>query len=127
MSGCFGNHPVDRWMESNLNRHLDACDADEEAVEYASERYGGIVTDDGYGFYIFADGKCGSPYLVQDYDEDGPCGASVEGLTDCDIIECKNGTIIAKTYKRVPSKRMSVKKWFGKTKKVVDQVWVIKP
>lgn len=126
MSGCFGNSSVDRWMEGNLNRHLSACDADEEAVEYASEQYGGILFEED-GFYIFNDGKCGTPYLVPDYDEDGPCGCSVEGLTDCDLTEFANGTIIAKTYKRVPSKRMSVKKWFGKTKEVVDRVWIIKP
>ena len=29
MAGCFGNHPVDRWMESQLMRYLDECDANE--------------------------------------------------------------------------------------------------
>lgn len=26
MAGCFGNHPVDRWMEQQLNEYLDSHD-----------------------------------------------------------------------------------------------------
>jgi hypothetical protein len=26
MAGCFGNHPIDRWMEGQLNRYLDSQD-----------------------------------------------------------------------------------------------------
>ena len=29
MAGCFGNHPVDRWIESETMRYLDGeCDND---------------------------------------------------------------------------------------------------
>ncbi len=30
MAGCFGNHPVDRWMESQLFHYLDSCADDED-------------------------------------------------------------------------------------------------
>jgi len=30
MGGCFGNHPVDRYLENQLNRHLDE---EEEAIQ----------------------------------------------------------------------------------------------
>lgn len=26
MAGCFGNHPVDRWIENELFRYLDSFD-----------------------------------------------------------------------------------------------------
>ena len=34
MSGCFGNHPIDRWMESQLNRYLDSCDGPPDEFEF---------------------------------------------------------------------------------------------
>jgi hypothetical protein len=26
MAGCFGSHPIDRWMERQLHAHIDAQD-----------------------------------------------------------------------------------------------------
>lgn len=26
MSGCFGNHPVDKWMESQVDKYCDGAD-----------------------------------------------------------------------------------------------------
>jgi hypothetical protein len=36
MAGCFGNHPVDRWMEGQLYRYLDRFD-EEETVDFIFE------------------------------------------------------------------------------------------
>lgn len=40
MSGCFGNHPVDRHLEGQLNRHLDEEDRQqmkcEQCINYDS-------------------------------------------------------------------------------------------
>lgn len=33
MAGCFGNHPIDRYMENQLYRYLDQCDDDEALFE----------------------------------------------------------------------------------------------
>lgn len=36
MAGCFGNHPVDRWMEDQLIAHLNSeCYADD--CKYAGD------------------------------------------------------------------------------------------
>ena len=37
MAGCFGNHPVDRWMESQLDAYLSKYD--DEQVECESCHY----------------------------------------------------------------------------------------
>ena len=33
MAGCFGNSPVDRWIENDLYRYLDAGDSYEVLCE----------------------------------------------------------------------------------------------
>jgi hypothetical protein len=30
MAGCFGNHPVDRWMERQLDDYLNSFDPEDE-------------------------------------------------------------------------------------------------
>ena len=32
MAGCFGNHPIDRWMEHQLHQHLAEFDEDNECA-----------------------------------------------------------------------------------------------
>ena len=75
MSGCFGNHPIDRWMESQLNRHLDEIDRDEAEIERAFEeaenKFGKRLLKTDKGF-VFEHGF-GDPYLERSYDEDGVC------------------------------------------------------
>ena len=47
MSGCFGNHPVDRWMENQLMQHLaeeqraycQGCDIEGDCDDDALFRY----------------------------------------------------------------------------------------
>jgi ribosomal protein L37AE/L43A len=43
MAGCFGNHPFDRAMEQQLDRHLDELDKLEEEHECPYCGYLGTV------------------------------------------------------------------------------------
>ena len=45
MAGCFGNHPVDRWMEQQLNQHLGS-----ENNNYLCEGCGFDAVDDDWDY-----------------------------------------------------------------------------
>lgn len=38
MGGCFGNHPIDRWMENQLFRYLDSCEDYETLCELICQK-----------------------------------------------------------------------------------------
>lgn len=98
MSGCFNGGEIDRWMERNLNAHLDCEDEAEEAVEQVCREFDADHIDD--DLFEREDGsrfrvtKWPSPY--QDCDEDGPCGvawtsAEIEEVEDEEEeTNCKN-------------------------------------
>lgn len=44
MAGCFGNHPIDRWMENQLFQYLD----EEEEYEKLYENITSFLNDDFY-------------------------------------------------------------------------------
>jgi hypothetical protein len=46
MAGCFGNHPVDRWMEQQLNNYLN--DPDNDA--YLCEKCGYVGNSDDWDY-----------------------------------------------------------------------------
>ena len=70
MSGCFGNSAIDRHMESQLDAHLSAGEADEEAIGKAEESYGAHLGATSDGVQIFKEG-IGVPHFEEDWDEDG--------------------------------------------------------
>ena len=47
MSGCFGGHPIDRWLEAQVDRYTDppgAVDPDELA-EWVAEKRAALVAE----------------------------------------------------------------------------------
>jgi len=58
MAGCFGSHPIDRWMERRLDDYLDRTYGDDEEED----------GDDEYG----EDDEC-CPECGASLDDDGRC------------------------------------------------------
>lgn len=87
MSGCFGTSPVDRWMESNLDRYLE----ENPSWEAAEDEYGShLGKHPNYG-EVFETGV-GTPVLVDDVDVDtGAIQKVLMGMQDAKTYKTKDG------------------------------------
>ena len=115
------------FLEKPYVDYYSSCDADEEAMDWAENNYGQCVGEID-GQYVFYDSKTntggiGVPEYWEDADEDG-CYGGFSGVEKCKAYRFKNGNIMLKTFKLIPSKRKSPVRFRGKKKQVVDKVFV---
>jgi hypothetical protein len=90
MSGCFGGGAIDSWLESNLNAHLDECEADEAAEELAEELAG-----ETFGNYLGSHSEHGSVF-EEGYGEPKFNNGELCGMRECKTVKTKTGKVLVK-------------------------------
>jgi len=97
MSGCFGNNPVDAWLERRVNEYTDMDDGNEEEfVDMAEELYGKCIGSHPEHGFIFEDGY-GTPYVSANEDDHGrTVGYSLCGVETAKTFRTCDGKVLVK-------------------------------
>jgi len=77
---CFGDHPEDRRMERDLNRHLSKADAAEDREEVICQEAG----------YLMREGKSQDPFELNNFCESFQEISTVEMETICKAFRTAN-------------------------------------